>query len=169
MAESIKYVVTGSKRAADAMRAFADKASNLEEVGPEIHDALTRSHVRIFKTQGREGVGQWPGYTGQEAVYGFIKREVFGIGPDRLLRWEPGNERLFPSVVSQRHPEHVWRIKDGEFEFGTSVPYARHHQEGSGRGPAWAGFPKIKKRVFLTLTRSTAAEVTRIIRKHMGL
>jgi len=103
-------------------------------------------------------------------------REMYASKPSMLstvnggrLRWEAGRERLFPSVISPRHPEHVWRVKDGSFEFGTSVPYAANHQYGRGRGPAWAGFPKIKKRKFLALTRRTAANITVIIRRYMGL
>jgi len=162
-----KFVVTGSERAADALRDFARDAENLDEVGPKIHRQLISDHWAAFETEGRHIGENWPGYTGQEALYGFIKRKL--VGEPGLLRWEPGQERLFPSVVSPTHPEHVWRVKGGKFEFGTSVPYAVNHQEGRGRGPAWAGFPKIKQRRFLKLTRRTATKITRIIRTHMGL
>lgn len=164
-----KFVVTGSQRAADALRDFARDAENLHEVGPQIHRQLISDHWAAFETEGRAIGENWPGYTGQEALYGVIKRKILDTDNNRLLRWEPGQERLFPSVVSPTHPEHVWRVKDGKFEFGTSVPYAINHQEGKGRGPWWAGFPKIKQRRFLKLTRRTAAKITRIIRTHMGL
>jgi hypothetical protein len=169
MPAGIEFTVTGGKRAAKALREFADKADNLEAIAPQVHQQLISDHWAVFETQGRHIGENWPGYTGQEALYGFIKSKMLGINENRLLRWEPGRERLFPSVVSPTHPEHVWRVKDGAFEFGTSVPYAKNHQEGSGRGPAWAGFPKIKQRRFLGLTRRTAAKITRLIRSHMGL
>jgi hypothetical protein len=178
MTAEMKFVVTGGERAAKAMREFADNAQNLRDIGPKIHSALIKDHVRAFKTNGRAIGEDWPGYTGQELVYGFIKVKLtqgtwnaskFSEPIAGPLRWTRGQERLFPSVVSSSHPEHVWRIKDGKFEFGTSVPYAANHQEGKGRGPWWAGFPKIKQRRFLKLTRSTAAKITRLIRSHMGL
>lgn len=162
-----RFVTTGGPRAARALREFAKKAENLEAVAPQIHQLLLLDARKTFATNGRHIGERWPGYTGSERVYGFVKQKL--VGHRKLLRWEAGRERLFPSVTSPRHPEHVWRVKDGSFEFGTSVPYAANHQYGRGRGPAWAGFPKIKKRKFLALTRRTAANITVIIRRYMGL
>lgn len=167
MVASPHYRVTGGPRAERAFREFAKNAENLEEIGPAIHRQLISDHRAAFETNGRYIGQRWPGYTGSEKVYGFVKEKL--VGHRKPLRWEAGRERLFPSVVSPRHPEHVWRVKDGKFEFGTSVPYAANHQYGRGRGPAWAGFPKIKQRKFLALTRRTAAKITRLIRQHMGL
>lgn len=170
MAVRTRYVIKGSGRAESAISRFMSRIENFQEAGPKIHRVVVSDLKKTFKTEGRNINESWPKYTGQEALYGFIKRKMLGdkIG-SRLLRWEPGNERLYPSVVDSRHPEHVWRVKGKEFQFGTRVPYAYKHQYGKGRGPWWAGFGKVKRRTFLGLSRKAGAEIRRRMARHVGI
>lgn len=170
MAVAARYALTNSPRAKGALREFKRKVGSLEPVGPEIHSALIRQTQKVFDTDGGEIGESWPGYTGSERLYGAIKSQLIGYPTnERKLRWSPGRERLFPSLMSSSHKQHVWRADGMNFEFGTSVPYAGKHQKGKGRGPFWAGFPKVKARPFLAISDKTAAEIRRILLRHIGV
>lgn len=152
------------------MERFRARLKNFRAVGPQVHRVFRRQAMGTFHTRGRNIGYHWPGYTGSERVYGEIKKAMLGRDQgSRLLRWENGRERLYPSVVSAHHPEHVWRVEGDTFVFGTRVPYAGKHQRGEGRGPAWAGFPKIKKRPFLAVNRESAAQIRRIMLRWIGI
>lgn len=44
-------------------------------------------------------------------------------------------DRMYNSLVSKNAPGNVSRVRPLEAEFGTTVPYARHHQTGGGNLP----------------------------------
>ncbi|MFP4598049.1 MAG: hypothetical protein ACLFVJ_07345 [Persicimonas sp.] len=177
MPAQVDYIIKGSPRAEDALKRFMAHINGFEKLGPQMHRYLRKVARRTFSTEGREIGESWPWYTGSETLYGIIKHKLVagtvvgrrGQQAVQLLRWKPGQERLFPSVVSARHPEHVWHTDNQSFTFGTRVPYARNHQEGKGRGPWWAGFPKIKQRRFLGLSRKHVAEIRRMISRFIGI
>ena len=85
---------------------------------------------RQFATKGKRGGTPWPKYDA-EPIYRIIKRK-FGGGLGNMLRWTPGNERLYPSMISPTHPEHVFVSRQRSVAMGTSVPYAIRHQRGTG-------------------------------------
>jgi phage gpG-like protein len=170
MAYGLRAIVSGTGRGAGVIRELRDRAQDLSPIGDPVHRAFLAQTKRVFHQNGAPLGVRWPGYTGTERAYGVIKKAMLGREAGRqLLRWEPGNERLYPSLVSPMHPEHIWRVEGNDFVYGTSVPYAKKHQEGRGRGPSWAGFPKVKARPMIGVTMRTAAEITRIMRRHMGL
>lgn len=167
----VEFLIKGSPRAEHVLDEFLSRIENLVGMGPHLHAYLAKWQKEVFETQGAKAGRKWPGYTGSERLYGTIKRMLIGRKyGKRLLRWAPGRERLFPSLVSFDHPEHVWELnKKGKFfEFGTKVPYAANHQFGRGRGPAWAGFPKIKARPFLNLTKKQVADIRRMMARYVG-
>lgn len=162
--------VRGGPRAAAAIeRFFVDDAT--VEAGAELIFRYLRDETKKnFENQSAGEGGKWPGYTGSEFIYGIIKKKMLGkaLGA-RLLRWAPGMERLFPSVTQENHPEQIAQINGRNIIFGTSVPYAANHQYGFGVGPAWAGFPRVKQRKFLTLGPRQIAEIRRIISQVVGI
>lgn len=170
MPSNVRYAIKGSQRAENSLSRFLSRLENFVEIGPEVHRLFKQQAREAFATEGRTIGYSWRGYTGSEWLYGIIKKRMLGEqNGSRLLRWEPGNERLYPSLVDARHPEHVWRVEGKTFIFGTSVPYAYKHQLGQGRGPWWALFPSIKARPFLGVSRRTAAELRRVTARHVGI
>lgn len=162
--------VRGGPRAAAAIERFFVSDVTVEAGAELIFRYLRAETKKNFDTQSAGDGGKWPEYTGSEYQYGIIKQKILGkLLGTRKLRWAPGMERLFPSVTQEGHPEQIAQINGRNIIFGTSVPYAANHQYGFGVGPAWAGFPKIKQRKFLTLGPRQIAEIRRIISQVVGI
>ena len=123
--------------------------------------------VRILKQQfasrGKRGGTPWTGYQ-DEPVYRIIKRR-YGGGLKNMLRWERGHERLYPSLVSWTHPEHVFVSKRHRVAMGTKVPYAVSHQLGQGR-TKWDDIP-LPKRPIIALKRKDVMGWVRAIQRHV--
>ncbi len=117
-----------------------------------------------YRTKGRRGGTPWPGYDG-EPVYKIIKVK-FGGGLGRMLRWRPGRERLYPSLISPGHAEHIYRTKRHEMVVGTAVPYAVRHQRGIGVQP-FDNVP-LKKRPLIVMTRNDFRGWIRAIQRHVA-
>lgn len=162
--------VRGGPRASNAIERFFLNDEKVEQGAQLIFSYLRAETKKNFQFQSAGDGGKWPGYTGSEYQYGIIKQKILGkqLG-QRLLRWAPGMERLFPSVTKEGHPEQVAEINGRTIRFGTTVPYAANHQYGFGVGPKWAGSPKVKQRKFLTLGPRQVAEVRRIISRTVGI
>ena len=90
------------------------------------------------------------------------------------MRWAQGHERLMPSLTNSSDVDHVWTPKKTGFEFGTGLPYAKGHQDGTGAG--WV--PKrakdkskyaytVPKRVTLGVTQNTFGEIMREMQGHI--
>lgn len=111
------------------------------------------SRRRMFHTQGRSNGTPWPQYedTAERVRYQWIKLEMNDNHRRPPLRWTPGRERLYPSIVTSRHPESVWDPARRSLTVGTSVPYAWRHDQGAGRAPRWAGGYAIPRRPLLAL------------------
>lgn len=65
-------------------------------------------------------------------------RDLRPVGDEvhaELLAWQrtfdagPEKNRLDPSLQNPAHPEHVWRVGNRRFKFGTRVPYSKFYQE----------------------------------------
>lgn len=113
------------------------------------------SRRRMFHTQGRSNGTPWPQYedTAERRAYRWIKPRLlsnprFANVP---LRWQPGRELLYPSIVTSRHPLSVWEPDRRTLTTGTDVPYAWRHDRGAGRAPLWAGAYGIPRRPLLVL------------------
>lgn len=117
-----------------------------------------------YATQGARGGRSWAGYD-DEPVYSRIKI-AFGGGLGRILRWRPGRERLYPSLVAPSHAEHVYRPDRLGVTIGTSVPYARRLHFGIGEQP----FDRIPltARAIIALTRSDFRAWVRVIQRHVA-
>lgn len=108
------------------------------------------SRLEMWNTGGASTGTPWPFYSKQtrEHRYAAVKSSLFGRRMVRrdLLRWTPNKERLMPSFTEQSHPDYVEIIQGTRAVYGSKVPYAENHNEGTGRMPAWAGGYKIPRR-----------------------
>lgn len=129
-----------------------------------VHPFMIKHSLKQFETAGAHGGEKWPGYENEPKYRGSKKAMV---GHLEVLRWERGNERLFPSIVARTHPEHVFRSTAKTATFGTRVPYAKRLNEG-GIGPFDEKYPprKIfamtrgqKKELITTIQRAILEEV----------
>lgn len=170
MIADARYAMEGSARANNAMDRFMDNIANFKAIGPSVHRAFKRQVAKTFRTRGANIGERWPGYTAGERIYGIVKKAMLGneLGK-RLLRWKPGREILYPSLISDSHPNHVWRVEGMDFVFGTSVPHAYKHNEGKGRGPIWAGRGRIQRRKFMGISLKTSAAIRRAAAKQVGI
>ena len=67
--------------------------------------------------------------------------------PHKLLR---KSGRLYRSYTSRASPDNITVIKKRVFEFGSSVPYAKYHEEGTRRMQAREITGFVKKRQLLS-------------------
>ena len=165
-----RFAVKGSKRANDALAVYFDNIKSWPQVSDQIFSYFQQKTQETFDNQGR-GSTSWPDYWQQEPKYGMKKLGIFkeqdqGELFPRLLRWLPGRERLFPSLMNPSHPDAVRRITDDGVEYGTSVDYGQRHQEGIGTNEQGEPIPQRK---FLIVTATDVAEVRRMISEHVGI
>lgn len=166
----MRQAIRGTKRAQASVERFFVDQETVDEGAVDIFRYLRGRMRENFRTQGQTAGVAWADYTGDEQLYGLVKRIMLGKKyGERKLRWSPGNERLYPSLVSPGHPEHIEKVNEKRIQFGTSTPYASNHQYGVGRGPEWAGSPSTKQRRFLTITPRDAAEIRRIMARTVGI
>jgi phage gpG-like protein len=126
----------------DRFRGIQSRARNWTRAAPSVHRFLLQRQEEMWASQGRsEGVPWQPLGTSEPKWLALKKR----LGVDtRPLRWLPGQqERLAPSFMERKHPEHVFRVLNREgIEFGSSVPYAQRHQQGGGTNPMGERIPQ---------------------------
>lgn len=96
-----------------------------------IHPWMLAHMARQFGSGGSWGGKPWGRYE-SEPKYAGMKKAL--VGHTTPLRWEPGRERLYPSLVQPTHPEHLWESDRASARFGTRVPWAADLQRG-GIGP----------------------------------
>lgn len=127
-----------------------------------IHENVSTPHMvrhvrRQYATRGRRSPGgQWETYRqAGERKYMWFKEAVVDANEYELLRWEPGNERLYPSLLVKSHPDHVRRIRGASFQYGTRVPYANRLFQQGGTNPFGESYPP---RAMLEHTRKVKIE-----------
>lgn len=135
------FKVAGERQIFDTLGILSDRVEDWRPAWDKIHDDFTgHIMVRQFATQGARGpAGRWINYI-DEPVYASIKHRVLGR-KFPVLRWATSHgppqagEKLYPSLVDQNDPNHVWQRTTHSFRVGTSVPYAIKHQTGQGMQP----------------------------------
>lgn len=107
-----------------ALTRLSVRASNLtvplEKVGEDLRDQLKERFDA-------EGFG-WQKLSTRYAA----RKEKRFPGKTILRR----SDRMYNSLVRKNAPGNVSSVKPTEAAFGTTVPYARHHQRGGGNLPA---------------------------------
>lgn len=124
-----------------------------------------------------EGKGSWA-YKREERRYVAFKRKIFGIrkgAPNPpALRWverqsraPQSGERLYPSFVDERDPNHVSDVRRDGLSVGSALDYAEKHHEGRGRGPDWAGGYPLPRRSLVDLTATDIRRWDAITQKYL--
>ena len=165
-----RLAVRGSRRANASLSKYFDNIRSWPRLSDDIFFYLQEITRESFNEEGREGI-KWPDYWAQEQKYGgkkwakFIEAGEERLFP-RLLRWLPGRERLFPSLMHARHPNAIRHVRDDHLEYGTSVDYAARHQHGQGENEF--GEP-VAERPFLVIVAEDVAAIRRMIADHVGI
>ena len=127
------------------------------------------SREEMFLSEGRSTGTPWPAYTAAEKkFYVKMKRWVLGvrkIDKGGILRWTAmprstvaaRTERLYPSLTKPTHPEFVWQVRGNAVTMGTSVPYAKNHNDGTGGWTRKFGKKRTKSVTVLTPQRRLVA------------
>jgi len=110
--------------------------SNLEDVLAKVLADVQEEALLLAARELRERVAQQ--FQTEGAAYGNrwsprAHAEPNGL-PRRPLLVNTG--RLRDSFLSASHPEHVERLTEGQLLWGSTVPYAVHHQRGTVHMPA---------------------------------
>jgi phage gpG-like protein len=90
----------------------------------EINTALGRNSVRQFASQGAYGSGGW-----EPLASSTLARKARLGQPSKILQ---ATRRLYRSLTVDDHPEHLYVAQPHQMAWGTTVPYAKYHQDGSG-------------------------------------
>ena len=156
-------VIEGAIRnAGDWSRFWRDRRGPLSKL-------WAASREEMFLTEGRSTGTPWPQYNALERKYYVkMKRWVLGvkkIDKGGILRWTATprsttaarTERLYPSLTKPSHPEYVWRNLGNSVTMGTSVPYARNHNDGTGGWTRRYGKKRNKSITILTPQRRLVA------------
>ena len=165
------FEVAGERQIGDVLGIMSSRIKDWRPAWNRIHDDFT-GHVMVqqFATQGARGPsGKWTDYR-VEPVYAAYKKRVLG-SKFPILRWATSHgapqsgEKLYPSLVEQSDPNHVWKSTKASFEVGTSVPYAMGHQKGVGR----QSFDKIPlpRRKIIDLTSADIVRWEKIMQRHV--
>lgn len=114
-----------------ALTRLTARASNLtvpfEKVGEDLRDQLKER----FDAEGYGWEKLSTRSVNNTASYAARKAKQYP-GKTILRR----KDRMYKSLVRKNAPGNVSRVRPMEAEFGTTVPYARHHQTGTGTMPA---------------------------------
>jgi phage gpG-like protein len=90
----------------------------------EIDTSLSRNSVRQFASEGAYGSGGWAPLASST-----LKRKAHLGQSSKILQ---ATRRLYRSLTVSDHPEHLYVGQPHEMAWGTTVPYAKYHQDGSG-------------------------------------
>lgn len=122
----IDYEISGVPAIRHKLHRFRDRALNAAPVLAAILADMRRLEIELFETEGR---GEWP-----ELSQATIERKAQMGYPSKILQ---ATEALYDSLSGGLAAAgHVERITENEVVFGTTVPHARYHQDGTARMPA---------------------------------
>lgn len=138
------FAVFGLEETRGRFDETVERTKKWTQLAPEMHAFLLAEQREFLRTNGQSQGTQIPGY-GSEPEYEAAK--FAKTGDTTPLRWKGGEERLYPSLVDQGHPEHKYEVTSAAIEFGTSVPYAERIQQG---GTNQFGEPAPPRQVVVT-------------------
>jgi len=115
----------------------AARAADLRPVNDSLNDILIDQHKALVSSKGASIGHPWPGYNADEQKrYAPWKIKKIGIGVPMF--WSPIGAKLIPSLIG--HGEHhIFKSDKSGVEYGTDLPYARGHHEGTNRSKKWMG------------------------------
>jgi hypothetical protein len=120
----------------------------------------------MFASKGASTGTPWPLYkdTVERNRYVYAKASILKRKVSSLqeLRWEPGRERLYPSLTDTRDQFAVWDVSPLELRSGTSLGYAGSHNLGIGTAPDWAGGHVTPRRPLLGMSPQFVEDTRRM-------
>lgn len=119
---AIRYEVGGVAKVEHVLLGIRDRALNAAPVLAVILEDMRRLENELFET---EGHGEWPALS--QTTLEEKARE--GYPPKILQATEALKDSLTGNLSAMGHVE---RITEEEVVFGTTIPYAKYHQEGRG-------------------------------------
>lgn len=154
--------VSGDVQMDRTLEAVNATSGQIDSVLRDIGKDLRRVTDQQFKSEGRyaSGATGWPALSDA-----YLKRKRAMVAQGKVIHGRPARhmqilrltDRLRESLLSVSDPEHVESIHNHTLLWGTSVPYARYHQN-PGKGPR-----AMKRRRFLELPESTRQKYARAI------
>jgi len=124
MAVNVKITIEGEERLADAFGLFARKVSDLRPLWPQV---AGRFYEHVRQTFDSQGFGTWAPLSPR---YRQWKMKHF---PSTSTLEATGNLRR--SLTSRSTSNSIYREAPLSLELGTTVKYARFHQDGTSRLP----------------------------------
>jgi phage gpG-like protein len=122
----ITYEIHGVPAIHHELVRIRDRALNGAPVLAAILADMRKLEIELFDTEGR---GEWP-----ELSAATLERKAKEGYPSKILQ---ATEQLYDSLSGGLSSAgHVERITEDEIVFGTTVPWARYHQEGTAKMPA---------------------------------
>lgn len=119
--------IKGQKEVDLLLSRIGERSSNLRQPLTEILASMRFWMRHTFKTEGGYPGPKWKGL---EDLYAARKSRQFA-GRTILRR----SDRLFKSLT-RRAPGSVGRVGKNRLEYGTTIPWAEFHQEGTRKMPA---------------------------------
>jgi phage gpG-like protein len=119
--------VLGDKPVARRLGRIKHNVENWDDVWPEVAQHLAAGAKKQFDSHGMYGSGGWAPL----APSTLARKRALGQPAD-ILR---ATGRLEDSLTVPSHNEHVEIELGDSLWWGTLVPYAKYHQQGSGRLP----------------------------------
>ena len=144
---------------AKVMRELGERVTRWQDTSPKLHKWLLLRIKQQIESQGQAEGTPWPSLEQSEPRWAKLKAAL-GADP-RPLRWRPGErERLVPSLINPRHPLHIFAARGDAQVFGTAVPYAARHQNGTGVNPFGEPIPR---RPLVTLSERSRSRLAQLL------
>lgn len=187
---SVNFGVSGLKQAKVDMGLAYKRVRNLMPVWRQIHNGHPRNppmgfmnFVQVmrkrFETKGVFGGNPWQRYLGVEGLYLIIVkaprlRASKAWDGEPMLRWTKSKsatprqkERLYPSFVKVKHPEHVFEASPKQARMGSRVPYAHLHHRGIGQYMVAGKGYSPPKRILISIPELVLKSWVKLIQKHV--
>lgn len=140
--------VRGQRKAAIDLRQLGERSSDIRRVSEKVRSIYRKSNERRFDTSGS---GTWPPLAADTKE----RKARAGLDP-RPMR---ATGALYRSLTSPRASDQVDRRDPTEFRFGTTLPYARFHDLGTGGE---------KKRELIELTPAEQHQIRKIVSAYIA-
>jgi phage gpG-like protein len=128
----VSIEVEGQEKLDVALKGAAADLANFRIVARPVSDEIYSIERAQFQTQGQRAGSRWPARSqAYLASLTRLNRSGFRSVAEPLRR----TDALFQAVTTRGAPGGVYEESEDSLTLGTSIPYARYHQEGTLRMP----------------------------------
>lgn len=142
--------VFGEKQVERELLRFSHAAMDMRPAGARFMEYMRSVERSQFDSEGRTGSGGWAPLKPRTAA----QKAARGLDP-RILR---AHDELRKSLTNKGHRNHIERITNDEFFYGTRDPKAKFHQGGTRRMPV---------RRVVDLSERNRRKIVKIIQAHL--